>query len=104
MANDFELDQYWQKIPDDTEILITHGPVYGRCDEVHQDIMDNHVGSRTLEMRIRNLKNLKFVFSGHIHDSAGEISVSEDGKVTFYNACIMDYWFMPTGEPYTFEI
>ena len=108
MMNDFELDQHWQKIPDDTNILVTHGPGYGMGDEVYQDgIEDNHVGSRTLEMRIRDLKdsgNLKLHISGHIHDSKGEVNVSDDGKTTFYNASIMDYWFIPTGVPHVFEI
>jgi Icc-related predicted phosphoesterase len=104
MMNDFELDQHWQKIPEDTEILITHGPAYGRCDEISQDTIDNHVGSRTLEMRLRDLKKLRYHFVGHIHDSNGEIFRSYDGKMTTYNACIMDFWFMPTGEPHIFEI
>jgi len=108
MMDDFELDQHWQKIPDDTNILVTHGPGYGMGDEVYQDGIDNNnVGSRTLEMRIRDLKdsgNLKLHISGHIHDSKGEVNTSDDGKVTFYNASIMDYWFMPTGVPHVFEV
>ena len=103
MANDFELDQYWQKIPLDTNVLITHGPAYGVGDYVFQDnIQDNHVGSRTLEIRIRELKNLKYHFVGHIHDSKNKIYQNE--HFITYNACIMDFFFKPTGQPHVFEI
>jgi len=101
MANDFELDQHWQKIPDDTNILITHGPAFGKCDEVYQDIQQPHVGSRTLDMRIRELKKLTHHFVGHIHDCGGEI---HQDRYTTYNASIMNYWFMPDNEPWVFEI
>ena len=105
MMDDFELDQHWQKIPDDTNILITHGPAYGRCDEVFQDgIHDNHVGSRTLEMKIRELKELKYHFVGHIHDSCGEIHTSNDGKLITHNASIMNFWFRPDNQPHIFQL
>ena len=102
MANDFELDQYWQKIPDDTNVLITHGPAYGVGDYVFQDITEPNVGSRTLEMRIRDLKKLSHHFFGHIHDSKNEIH-QQDNYIA-YNACIMDFFFKPTGQPHIFEI
>jgi Icc-related predicted phosphoesterase len=102
MMDDFELDQHWQKIPDDTNVLIVHGPAYGKCDKVEQNIPNRHVGSRTLEMRTRDLKDLKFLFSGHIHDSGGEIN--QDGHFLTYNASIMNFWFRPDNQPHIFEI
>ena len=105
MMDDFELDQHWQKISEDINVLITHGPPYGVGDYIFRDgKQDNHVGSRTLEMRIRKLKELKYVFSGHIHESCGKINISEDEKTTFYNASIMNFWFRPENEPWVFEI
>jgi len=102
MKDDFELDQMWKKIPDNTNVLITHGPAYGKCDEVNQDISVPNVGSRTLEMRTRELKELTYHFVGHIHDQAGEIY--QDENFLTYNASIMDFFFMPTGLPHTFSI
>jgi Icc-related predicted phosphoesterase len=102
MDNDFELDRQWQKIPDDTNILITHGPAFGKCDEVFQDIGQPNVGSHSLNLRINNLKDLTHHFVGHIHDSGGEIN--QDEKYTTYNACIMNYFFRPENKPYVFEL
>lgn len=102
MASDLELDKYWQKIPDDTNVLITHGPAFGKCDDVHQDIAQPNVGSKTLEIKTRELKELTHHFVGHIHDSCGEIY--EDEHFLTYNACIMDSFFVPEGKPHTFEI
>ena len=104
MKNDLELDYHWQKIPDDVDVLITHGPRYDVGDEVNQDIMQPNVGSYSLRLKVNELKKLKYHFFGHIHDSAGELHLSDDGKLTSYNASIMDYWFMPTGKPHTFNL
>lgn len=101
MANDFELDQYWQKIPDDTNVLITHGPAYNVGDYVFQDISEPNVGSRTLAMRIRDLKCLSHHFFGHVHCDGG---VHQQDNYTGYNASIMNFWFRPENEPWTFEI
>lgn len=102
MTNDIELDNYWQKIPNDTNVLITHGPAYKKCDSLNQDINEPNVGSHSLNLKINKLNNLKYHFVGHIHDAGGEIN--QDKKYITYNASIMNYWFKPENEPYIFEL
>ncbi len=104
MKNDMDLyTQHWEKIPLDTNVLITHGPAYGKCDEVFQDNgNDNSVGSKSLNLMTGKLKDLKYHFVGHIHDSCGE--THQDEHYTTYNACIMNFWYRPESLPSTFEL
>ena len=77
----------WAKIPDDIDILVTHGPPYG--------ILDNPVekyGNRQLLKRVTKIQPQFHIF-GHIHEEGGRRHYI--GKTTFANVCM---------EPYVFEI
>jgi Icc-related predicted phosphoesterase len=85
MDTDFELQKIWATIPDDTEILITHGPAYGIGDKVSRIVYpgeDHHVGSKSLTDRIAELPNLKLHVFGHIHEGFGS---TQRGNVTHAN-------------------
>lgn len=102
MDNDFELEEFWQKIPNDTEVLITHGPAYGTGDKVYKTYGGlPNAGSRTLQNRILELDKLKFHLTGHIHESYGEY---KGFKVTTYNAALFDYFSKNLKKPWVFEI
>jgi len=59
-----ELAEKFNKIDDDTDILITHGPMFGCLDQCSR----RRVGSMALKHRISELPNLKFHVFGHIHE------------------------------------
>lgn len=86
------LEKAWKAIPDDTNLLITHGQAYGI-----NDIVDNqpgvHLGCQHLMDRIQELKNLKIYIGGHLH--SGKKYTYFNG-VQFYNASIC-------GERYTVD-
>lgn len=85
-----EIKRHWDLIPDDTEVLITHGPPYGIRDELEfPDGTPNgkHVGCSDLLNRIKQLKKLKIHIFGHIHSGYGQEHI--DG-VSYYNASICD--------------
>lgn len=63
--NQHGLRNKWRAIPDDTNILITHGPAFG--------MLDNGKGCELLAARLLNLPDLKLHVFGHIHEGAGEI-------------------------------
>ena len=63
--------EHWAKIPDDVNILVTHGPAYQVGDKVYMYSADGCVGSKTLKNRIEYLPNLKYHFFGHIHEDYG---------------------------------
>jgi Icc-related predicted phosphoesterase len=74
-----ELAAVWAKIPDDTDILITHGPPEGILDMTHRSV---NVGCRDLLERVYQVSPRLHVF-GHIHEAAGRFDVS---GITFVNA------------------
>jgi Icc-related predicted phosphoesterase len=69
----------WAKIPDDTDILITHGPPEGILD---QNRRGDCCGCRDLLDRVVGLRLRLHVF-GHIHEAAGQLDI---GGTTFVNA------------------
>jgi len=65
-----------KQIPDDIDIIISHGPPYGFRDIVSHggdrtQWQDPHVGSKALVKRMNELENLKLVACGHIHPMYG---------------------------------
>jgi Icc-related predicted phosphoesterase len=81
--------KYWEKIPLDINILITHGPPYGILDDVGNTRYnpDRHVGCPELLLKINELKDLRLHVFGHIHCGRGILEV---GKTTFCNASILN--------------
>lgn len=68
-----ELDAVWQSIPDDIDILITHGPPKGILD-VTKDMNSGDpvsVGSKSLRRHVENRIQPKVHAFGHLHDEAG---------------------------------
>lgn len=74
---------HWAKIPDDVQILITHGPPFGIGDLCP----GGHVGCQALLERIKDLKDLKMHIFGHIHEGAGH---SWFQNKLFVNASVLD--------------
>lgn len=74
-----EIRKHWELIPADTDVLITHGPVYGFLDAVSNE---EHVGCQDLLRRVLLIKP-KIHLCGHIHESYGSLKRSE---VQFINA------------------
>jgi Icc-related predicted phosphoesterase len=105
-----QLAQKWAQIPDDTNVLITHGPPHGIMDgcerimhmpdgTVIEDV--EHVGCEDLSARIKNLKQLKLNVFGHIH--AGYGTEMHNG-VQYVNACSCNETYFPENPPITIAI
>ncbi len=71
----------WELIPDDTDILITHGPPAGILDQPRRG---GPVGCVDLLYRVEELKPKLHLF-GHIHEAAG---VRETEHTLFVNASV----------------
>lgn len=82
-----EIEKKWAEIPDDTEILITHGPPLGILDTVERD-ESIHCGCGALYRRVAELKNLRLHAFGHLHHSGGQ--TFEHNGVGFYNCAVLD--------------
>jgi len=79
-----EIKQYWDMIPLDIDILITHGAVRGYLDRT---IEGNHTGCPYLLEHINKMSNLKYHICGHIHEAYGRF-LSENG-CEFINASVL---------------
>jgi Icc-related predicted phosphoesterase len=92
----------WKKIPENTNVLITHGPPYMILDEAPRGIMDvEHVGCEELTKRIESLPNLKAHIFGHIHHSYGTKQV---GPCLFVNASSCTEAYKPINPPLVIEV
>ncbi len=98
-----EIKEFWDKIPEDTNVLVTHGPPYGILDQPLPGRTDN-VGCEDLGYRISSLTNLKYHAFGHIHGSRGIHHPKSYGlqQTTFINASFLDERYRPhPGSGYT---
>jgi len=77
-----EISKYWDAIPLDTQILITHGPPLGILDLIPDG---TNVGCADLARVSLKLKALKLHVFGHIHYSHG---LRLENGVTYVNAAI----------------
>ena len=102
-----EIAKYWAEIPDDTHVLITHGPPMGILDGVERfngklcEFEIEHVGCYDLRNRISQLKQLKLHVFGHIHEGYGKLQV---GDITYVNASNCTKHYRPTNPPITVEL
>ena len=66
-----DIKKYWDKIPLDTQYLITHGPAYQILDRVNNRYnTETEVGCHDLKNRLFALRDLKMFQFGHIHEAA----------------------------------
>lgn len=90
---------HWDLIPLDTDILVTHGPVYGYLD-MTQD--KRNVGCTYLRDKIQEMSNLKLYVCGHIHEDYGMID-TRPGPI-FVNASVLNLNYRMTRLPILIEI
>jgi hypothetical protein len=88
----------WEAIPDNTDILITHGPAFGTLDTVAGRPWD-HLGCELLAQRIEVIKP-KIHVCGHIHSGRG---YEFKNDTHFFNASVLDEQYEYTQKPMTFN-
>lgn len=83
----YEMNKKWIKIPEDTDILITHGPPYGHNDVVNPyDDVPRTTGCLHLTCRVYEVDPIVHLF-GHIHGGYGR-SRADLIQTTFVNCSI----------------
>ena len=99
-----ELAEKWSLIPNDIDILITHGPPNGILDAVEQSWGTDYTGCVELRKRVEKiarLGKLKLHVFGHIHRGYG---VAEDFGVRFVNASNCDEAYKPVNPPVVVDL
>jgi predicted phosphodiesterase len=97
-----EIKRKWDLIPDDSDVLITHGPPNGILDLVPRNAPQGleHIGCEELLKAIGRVKPKAHIF-GHIHEGYGTIRTRE---TVFVNASICDVNYRPRNEPIVVEV
>jgi Icc-related predicted phosphoesterase len=96
-----DLKKYWDMIPDDTDVLITHGPP----NEI-RDFVNNwrqpirNVGCELLRFRVEQIKPLIHIF-GHIHEAYG---VEYNDNILYVNASICNERYVPSNKPIVVDL
>lgn len=87
----------WDLIPDDTDILMTHGPPHGVMDLVPRG---ENIGCPEL-LKAVNRVSPKYHLFGHFHGGYG---TSKHSETTFVNAATLDERYMVAHKPYVINI
>ncbi len=96
-----DISMIWDKIPDDTDVLITHGPAYGIHDIVYRKFfLTSNEGCSDLLNKINSLK-IKAHICGHIHSGYG---ILKQNNTTFVNAALCDNHYSLINNPIVFDI
>jgi predicted phosphodiesterase len=96
--NGIEIAGKWEAIPDNTDILITHGPSWGAVDTVERRPWDN-LGCELLAERIQRFRP-KIHVCGHIHSGYGIETID---NIHYINASVLDEAYEYTQKPWNVE-
>ena len=100
------IKKYWNMIPEDTDILVTHGPPFGVLDvsffSPHGNPTDepNHAGCEELIIAVNKIKPKVHVF-GHIHPHYGTL---KENETLFINASNADSKYEMKNKPILIEV
>ena len=87
----------WAKIPDDVDVLITHGPPANILDRTYTG---QYVGCPHLLARVQKIRPRLHVF-GHIHEAYGQ---EEHDSTIFVNASTCNLRYKPSQPPIVVDL
>lgn len=90
-----EIAKIWEQIPEDIDVLITHGPPYKILDAAPKGLWVQYVGCWDLNHYVSKVKPKIHIF-GHVHFSHG---TELTGKTKFYNVSVMDEEYNVVHQP-----
>lgn len=92
------LQKKWDLIPEDTDVLITHGPPIGHGDLCFHG---GRAGCVDLLQTIQGRVKPQYHVFGHIHEGYG---VTTDGNTIYVNASTCNIQYRPINKPVVFDI
>ena len=93
----YDINEIWNRIPNDTDIVITHGPIHSYCDRTDRGGLN--VGCEQLYHRLNEVRP-QLHFSGHIHEAYGYRNTNWGYA---FNGCNCDLSYLVNNKPMTFE-
>ena len=101
--SDYLLMDEWEKIPRDTDILVTHSPAYGILDGLPmEDGALFHVGSKSLYYWLKYVERPRLHVFSHIHEGYGQVEhfpTYEDKMMLSVNCSIINEKYKPVNAP-----
>ena len=93
-----ELIENWKQIPDDVDILLTHGPSHGHLDTCKNG---NVAGDVPLLMKLLEVRPKIHAF-GHIHEQNGQktIGIDKESEILLINASSLNEFYECTNKPH----
>jgi Icc-related predicted phosphoesterase len=100
-----DIKKHWNLIPDDTDVLITHGPLWGILDS--SEVTNGSVGCEDLHDAVFDRVQPKVHVFGHIHGGYGhkfKIKPNDVADIRFYNASVVNEDYEVVNKPWETEI
>jgi hypothetical protein len=98
-----DINEVWSTIPMDTDIVITHSPIYGYNDRAQNT--NENVGCSDLYHRLHEVKP-HLHFAGHIHEGHGWGTIpykDEWGDIYTFNGSTCNLRYEAINNPITFD-
>jgi Icc-related predicted phosphoesterase len=89
-----EIRSHWARIPDDVDVLLTHGPARGVRDALRPNA--EHVGCPELRRELDTRLHPRLHVFGHIHEGYG---VQQGGERISVNASVLDHRYRLLNDP-----
>ena len=97
-------EQCWSKVPENIDILLTHGPPHGCgdvCEDMHIDGRFIHVGCTKQRKFLSERDDIKAVFCGHVHEGYGRYRYA---NIDVYNASVCNLRYQVVNPPVVYEL
>lgn len=102
MRPDADLAKVYAEIPEDVDVIVSHGPPFGFGDLAQGKV---HAGSQSLTARLRRLtidrEKPLLVACGHIHEGYG---ICELGPLKIINGSYVDDRYQPGNPPIVIDL
>lgn len=93
-----EIIPIWKNIPEDTDVLMTHGPPYDILDLC---VSGDKAGCPHLRKEVLERVKPQYHVFGHIHEQSGKKDI---GGVKFINASSCNFRYRPVNPIFCFDI